>query len=98
MRTFVFAKNGQLATFEVATTVVAAGIYRRTTINNAVMGDWAAEAALHHHHVVGAYSKGEYPEVFESFFMASPDVSYSHLHGGYIYTWKREKVSVLIKD
>ena len=98
MRTFAFAKNGELATFEVATTVVAAGIYRRNTINNALMGDWAAEAALHHHGAVKSYKAGEYPLAFEPFFMASPDVRYSRLHGGYIYTWNDQRVSVLIKD
>jgi hypothetical protein len=97
MRTLAYTKNGNVAVFADANAKQGVGIYRHATINNAHMADWAAEAALHHHGAV-SYTVGEYPACFASFFNCWPDVTYSSLEGGYIYSWQAEGVSILIQD
>ena len=97
MRTLAFTRNASLATFAQADGLVAVSIYRHSVINNAGMADWAAEAALHHHGVT-RYGAGEYPEVFAEFFAEFPQVQYCAAHGGFIYTWPLQEVSILIQD
>lgn len=97
MRTLAFVRNGSLASFAQADGLTSVSIHRHCVINNAVMADWAAEAALHHHGAT-RYNDGEYPQVFAEFFAEFPEVTYCGTHCGFVYTWVAQEVSILIQD